>query len=254
LDLYFSFSRCFRYEKQFSTETVIHKGVFCMRRFFLITALSLALPAFAQDRPETVKVTGSRITTSSFGPISFSGPGDTKDHACADPTCGGSIDPKEPGDGGGSNAITQTQKDQQNKKAKDEAKKELETIADSIKDKDVNEKSKWWMVGLNFQINGFAWHRMRTKDGVVTEGGTCVNIKVSLTNGFESVPCTDTHVDVQEVRKANGTVENQLLMQYVIYKSCYYERKCGPKYINFVAGSPAELDKILNEVLGEKYF
>jgi hypothetical protein len=56
------------------------------------------------------------------------------------------------------------------------------------------------------------------------------------------------------VQRSNGSLEYQLRLTFEVYEACYYEKKCGPKYYSFVAGSEQELSKLLNEVTGTTEF
>jgi hypothetical protein len=225
-----------------------------MKIISLAVLALLSSTSFAQDKPEKVEVTGSRIPGTVFGPIAAnpSGPiGPT--HGCADPTCGGAIDPKEPG---GSGAVTQQEKNANNKKAREKAKKEKEKLAENMKqDRTMLEKILEWMAGVNMGADAEGAFSLEIETNAVKiKGQGCLKYHAELNKTNPTAAggrCTERRVDPIPVQKSNGVYENQLELSYTIYDECYWTKKCGPQYITFIAGSQEELKSFVNEVVGE---
>jgi hypothetical protein len=216
----------------------------------------LSLPALAQDKPEKVEVTGSRIPSTVFGPIvAAGGPVGDAGKGCAEPNCG--LSPEDPS---GSGAPTQQQKDAGNKRAKDKAKqpKNQGKLADSMKrDQGMIDKLFSWMSGgVSVDWGGWGFLRITTPNATI-EGEGCVqnHTKIAQTNPQEAKDfCVERRADTETVKKLNGQIENQLNLTYKIYDTCYWEKTCGVETITFVAGSVGELRVFLNEVIGERYY
>jgi hypothetical protein len=219
----------------------------------LLFLLSLSLGSYSVLADETVTVEGSRIWPDSGPVTSVSNPGGR--HPCVDPTCGGRIDRPEPG--GSADATTSlASKNTQNTRNKAKAKASIDDIKDIIKStEDIVKVLKSWLTGL-LQIHYDDTTIIRYPDGTRTAKGKCFDLSLELGSRQpgEHSPCTEIKGEPEQVRQANGTIQNQLRLTYTLYYACYYERKCGPKTISFIAGNEKELTDILNEVIGENFF
>jgi hypothetical protein len=221
-------------------------------KLICITALAfLSMPALAQDNPENVQVTGSRIVSEAFGVVGAPSPLEpTK--GCVEKDCG---QPPEDPSGGG--ALTVAAKNAENKKAKEKAKKQKENLAENMKqDKPAWQKMLEWMqgvkIGSDLGVNFF--FKVTTREGTRVEGGGCLRYKAELNKDNPNAaagPCVERKLDAVPVVRANGTVENQLELSYAIYDTCYWEKTCRVEYITFIAGSPQELAGFINETIGE---
>lgn len=227
-----------------------------MKLACMATVAFLSLPALAQETSsETVEVTGSRIPSTSFGPIAMAdGPGEPS-HGCAEPNCG--ADPDDTGFGG--SAMTQQQKNTNNKKAREKAKQKKDKLADNMKhDRTTMKKIMDWMkgVGISAEAGGFLWFDISTEKGTHIKGGGCLQYHGELNKEDPDYkgPCVERKMDTETVKKPNGVYETQLNLTYNIYDSCYWEKTCGVESITFIAGSPDELRNFLNETIGEAVY
>lgn len=220
-------------------------------RHILLALLFVSSVSFAQDSSESVTVTGSRIWPPA-GPITTVGVPD-RPRPCADPTCGGTIEKPEPGQGDGT--MTQTGKNNENKDNKNKAKAILKDIKDSLKGSlDVIKALKKWLTG-DATIHWDDTEITVYPDGRKTIKGNCLDVNVDLGDpSTKDLPCVDIKGQPEQIKRSNGTVETQLRVTYRVFYPCYYEKKCGVRYLSFVAGTPNELASILNDVVGESYF
>ena len=220
-------------------------------RYSVLLFLALSVvPALADD-PEHMTVEGSKIVP--FGPIVDVGSPIDTSHGCADPTCGGTIDPKEPG---GNGSITTQEKTKQNNDNKSKAKAVLDSVQATIKSAGelLNKFKKWFSGEAGFTHRD--WYRKYYENGKVSEeGGSCTEGDLKVGPGEPRPnPCIEVQGGTEVVKKPNGVYENQLRLQYTIKQECYFQRKCGAVTFTFIAGSEQELNNILNDVLGERYF
>lgn len=211
--------------------------------------LGISGSSFAQDdRPEDVQVTGSRITSTPFGPLHSSGP--SSDHPCAEPNCG----KDDFHDDYGSSALQQQQKTTNNKKAKEKAKQVAGQISPSIK----GDSALWswflgWFKNISVDMGVNVDLKVTLPNGASVTGSTCAqqHTKVNQEGGQPVDYCVQRRVDIQTVEKSNKVREIQAKIEYKIYNKCYWEKTCGVETITFIAGSPAELADFLNETTGE---
>jgi hypothetical protein len=224
---------------------------FMNKKICLTTFLAFSAPAFAQDRPEHMEVSGSRIPSEAFGVIAGAPSPGEPTHGCAEPNCG-----ESPQDPGGASAVTQKQKSASNKKAREKAKEKKPAIAENMKqDKPAWQKMLEWMSGVNLGLDGVfrGYFRVKTKD-VEVEAGGCVKYKADLNKnnpGASAETCVERRLDAVPVLKENGVLENQLELSYAIYEPCVWDKACRVEYITFIAGSPEELRSFINETVGE---
>lgn len=225
-----------------------------LRSTLLLFAMGLGASAYAQqDKPELIPVTGSRIWPPA-GPV-WAAEGPTTPapgHGCTDPTCGGTIDPKEPGGGG---PLTDAQKQKDNKSAKEKAKAAAQTIWTAAKGAaDFLKSVRAWLGGLSLE------QHESTIESYDANGNKnvsrCKDIRITALGPSEKppLPCTTIQGQPEQVQRSNGTIENQLRLTFEVYEACYYEKKCGVKYISVVAGSEQELSRLLNEMTGTTDF
>jgi hypothetical protein len=226
-----------------------------LRSTLLLFALGLGTSAYAQeDTPEYHPVTGSRIWPPA-GPVwAAEGPNTpAPGHGCADPTCGGTIDPKEPGSGGG--VLTESQKQKENKTAKEKAKALAQTIWTSAKGAaDFLKAVRAWLGGISFEKTDVEFE---TVDGNgVKSVKRCKDMRITALGPADkdALPCTEIMGNPEQVQRSNGTIENQLRLTFAVHDICYYEKKCGVKYISVVAGSEQELSRLMNEMTGTTDF
>lgn len=221
--------------------------------FLLLLGLTCA-PAFAQETSsEGVLVTGSRIPFESAGPITLSGsPIDHTGEGCAEPDCG--MGPDDPST---SRYTSHAAKKARNAKTKQKVEKKpvpTREIVKNSKDQTTSEKSIFergldWLEKLNVTVT----HKSSTESpsGKILPRETCVYVKAGEdTNN----PCVTRSIDVEPVQKANGTVQNELRFMIDIYEPCYYQKTCGVTSLEYIAESPTELRRLLNESIGENYF
>ncbi|WP_141731694.1 hypothetical protein [Oligoflexus tunisiensis] len=221
-----------------------------MRNICLSLLLATSAHAYADDS-ETVVVTGSRIPHQSVGPIFSSGPIDEGDHACAEPNCGHG--PEDPSGGG---YTSHASKQQRNKQARQKVQAKKQVVAQAIKNtKSQSEKSLWttlteWLADATITFG--TTRETETPSGKILRDTTCAHVDLSKEKGPN--PCVEKNIDVEKVYKSNGQLTNQLQLSFVVYESCYYEKKCGPDYITFIAANQQELNYLLNDALGENHF
>jgi len=226
-----------------------------MRSICFAMLLSLTSAAFADtDTPEDMTVSGSRIPTTSFGPISFNGgPIGGDHHGCAQPGCGA-----DPDDTGFGSALSQQQKNKNNKDAKDKAKapeNKLAMAAAIVTDSVMIKALMDWIKG--FQVDSsLNFHLKVTTPHAQIDGGGCVQYHSKLNPDSPDAKdfCVEHKYDTETVKKANGSYETQLKLQYRIYNECYWEKTCGVEEITFIAGSVDELKGFLNETIGYSYY
>lgn len=232
-----------------------------MKNLSLSIAIALSAQyAYGQETSsETVTVTDSRIPYESAGVIAMSGASPIGDsHGCAEPTCGGTIDPKEPG--GSSGFTNQASKNQRNKQAKQKVQKKGQRVAQPIKNTKQPQSESGILATLerwfgNLSITHEVIRETETPSGRILKDGTsCTHIDFSKEKGPN--PCVQKEIDVEKVLKSDGTLTNQALVSFVIYDECYYAvpKKCGPDYITFIAENQQELNFLLNDALGENHF
>ncbi|WP_324959672.1 hypothetical protein [Oligoflexus sp.] len=89
-------------------------------------------------------------------------------------------------------------------------------------------------------------------NGKILKNTKCRHIDFAKEKGPN--PCVERQIDVEKVLKLNGDLANQLSLSFVIYDQCYYEKKCSPENITFVAENQQELHFLLNDTLGENHF
>lgn len=204
-----------------------------------------------EDKPDNHLVTGSRII-SPVGPVWVEETLTPMGPKCVEPTCGGLIDPKE---GGGSDILTTEGKNQENKTNKERAKKVIDSIKGIIKGTAEISKFIKNLFSGSANIHNDDVRIMIYPDGRKEISGECRDIVISMGSGEPQKPvCGDIKGGNQLIRKADGSHEMQFVITYEIYRECYYTKKCGVQYYSFIAGSEAELNRTLNEVLGENFF
>lgn len=197
---------------------------------------------------ETVLVTGSRLPWTAPGPISNSGGGPNPEMPCAEPNCG-----EGPEDPGGGVAITQKQKDDSNKRNQEKAKQDVR-LKEAVKaTTDLLAALKSWFAkkGIEIGIGAESYERTIYPNGVRKEKGWCASAHGSMgtPNPNYKDPCVEADGQPEPVKKNNGVIENQVRFTYTVYEQCYFDKTCGPKYYSFVAGSPEELDRLVEPLL-----
>lgn len=224
-----------------------------MKNIILATVLFVPGLSLAQENSsETVEVTGSRIPNTVFGPVLTAGGspiGPT--YGCAEPNCG-----EAPEDPTGVPAVTQKQKNADNKKAREKAKQQKDKLAENMRqDKSRLERVLEWIKGQSIKLDGESRLFFRVKSGnTEIEAGGCLKYNAELnakTPGANAGQCVERRMDSIPVVNAKGFLENQLEISYVIYDTCYWEKTCRPEYISFIAGSEAELKSFINDTVGE---
>ncbi len=153
--------------------------------------------------------------------------------------------------------MTTAEKNDENKSNMDKAKSILSRVAGIIKG----------AAGIGKFLKGLlsgeaSYHHddvkiIINKDGSKEISGPCTDSSISIgaTSGDPQNPtCAQIKGGNQLIRKNDGTYENQIRLDYEIYRECYYTKKCGVQYLTFVFGSVAEMNRTLNEILGENYF
>ncbi|WP_141732409.1 hypothetical protein [Oligoflexus tunisiensis] len=213
--------------------------------------LLLAAPTLhgQETSSETVTVTGSRLPYTTPGPIAGSTGGPNPDMPCAEPNCG---QPPEDPSGGG--AITQAQKDQQNKQNQEKARSDgrVKQAIQATQDL-IAAVKKWFSKSIDIGIGVETYERSYypNNGGVKNEKGWCASAHGSMgtPNPNYEDPCVEVEAQPEVVKRNNGVLENQVRMTYVVYNECYFDKTCGPKYYSFIAGSQGELDRLLNGVL-----
>lgn len=219
-----------------------------------LSLLLLGAPAFADETSqEGVLVTGSRIPFESVGVISIAGsPIDSTGHGCAEPNCGSL--PSDPGSSGG--YTSHAAKGQRNKQAKQKVQQKGQAVTQPIKNtKSQSEQSLWVTINQwlsRTTITHDTYSESESPNGKILRNGSCTHIDLSEQKGPN--PCVEKKIDVEKVLKSNGELTNQLLLSFVVYEACYYEKKCGPNYITFIAENQKELNFLLNDAIGENYF
>lgn len=223
-----------------------------MRNSVALAFLLLAAPNLhgQETSSETVTVEGKKLIDTTPGPIAFN-PGEALDpsHGCAEPNCG--ADPEDPSGGA---AITQAQKDQQNKQNQEKAKSDdkVKKTIEATKDLVASVKA-WFAKKFEISLHGESWKReyYPGNGGVKSDSGWCgaAHGTMGTPNPEYKSPCVKAEASPELVRRKDGVFENQVRMTYTVYNECYFEKTCGPKYYSFVAGSPSELDRLLNGVL-----
>lgn len=216
----------------------------------LLIGLSAGAAYSEETSSEGVVVTGSRIPFESAGLIAMSGSGvDSDGNDCAEPNCG--MGPEDPS-GGRYTSIAS--KNQRNKQAKQKAQNKP-AARQAIKNTDKAPEGEKSMATLVFDwLREVGWTDKRDADTETPSGKVLPGARCKYIGPAQHNPCVERRPDVEKVQMPNGTVENQLQLSYVFYEQCYYENKCGPDYITFVAGSEQELKNLLNDAIGEKYF
>lgn len=215
---------------------------------FAIVSLSFSPNGYSQE-DETVKVEAPRVELAPlgvvFGTVGGQGP------KCADPTCGGLIDPKEPGEV--SNFLTTAQKTKKNKENKDKAKAEAESAEAVKKTTDIIASLKKWLKG-SLSIHADDVDITINADGSKKISGKCVDVGIGLGSDEKKSPCTEIKGGNNLIKFPDGHIENQLILNYTIKKDCYWTNACKAVSFSFIAGSEQELLNILNDVIGETYF
>ncbi|WP_218110340.1 hypothetical protein [Oligoflexus tunisiensis] len=210
----------------------------------------LAAPAlYAQETSsETVVVTGSRLPYTAPGPIADTGGGPNPDIPCAEPNCG--QDPEDPSGGG---YLTQAQKNQDNKRAQEKAKNDSRLKAAVQATTDLLAALKKWFAskGIELGIGAESYERTIYPNGVKKEKGWCASAHgtYGAPNPNYKDPCVEVDGQPEVVKRVDGTLENQVRLTYTVYEQCYFDRTCGPKSYSFVAGSPEELDWLMQPLL-----
>ncbi|HYX35757.1 MAG TPA: hypothetical protein VE954_21885 [Oligoflexus sp.] len=228
-----------------------------MQNLSLSIMLALSASTIYAQADEKVEVTGSRIPYESAGLIAFSsggGPGEP-DHGCAEPTCGGMVNPVEPGSGIGHTTIAN--KNQRNKQAKQKVQQKGPSVKQPIKNTKQPQSQEGILATLerwfsNATMTSVVTEETETPSGKILKNSSCRHIDLAAEKGPN--PCIEKKIDVEKVLKSNGDLTNQAQLSFVIYDECYYTKQCGPEYITFIAETQQELNILLNDALGENYF
>jgi hypothetical protein len=219
-------------------------------RLLCLLLLCAAATAFAEDSQENVQVTGSRVWPPA-GPVTWASPLEPLGPKCAEPTCGGMIDPKEPG---GSPDITQKQKDAINKSSTAKIKVYVDAVKDSLKS--VHELIKsvqgWLKGGISFSNPEV--EVTIEPDGTKKFSASCPQAKIGVGPDGEKKPCIEIKGDPTIILRSNNIRSVELQLTIRVFPACYYEKTCPRTYYTFYAGSERELTNLLNEVIGENYF
>jgi hypothetical protein len=223
-----------------------------MQRFFAAAALIVlaASASYAQETSsEGVLVTGSRLPWTAPGPIADSGGGPNPDMPCIEMNCG--RDPEDPSAGV---AMTQKQKDAENKKNQEKAKEDTR-LKEAVKAaSELLAALKTWFAkkGIDIGLGAETYERTFYPNGnLYKEKGWCASAHGSMgtPNPNYKDPCVEADGQPEPVKKNNGVIENQVRLTYIVYEQCYFEKKCRPKYYSFIAGSPEELDRLMAPLL-----
>jgi hypothetical protein len=224
-------------------------------RVFLAALLFASSISFAAD--ETVTVEGPRLPPSDPGP-SAGGPvgggsdgGIGKPMPCAEPTCGGLIDPKEPGSGSG-DAVTTDEKNSKNKSTTEKVKKYGQSALEALKNTANVMMTIRKILGLEYNDVDASSTETLAPDGTKTTKTECKGRIVKL-GGDGKNPCVEIMTNKQLVELKNGDLQDQVSVTYTILDECYYTRQCGIKAFTFIAGSETELKRLVNTALGENY-
>jgi hypothetical protein len=116
------------------------------------------------------------------------------------------------------------QKNQNNKINAEKAKGMLAMAKDVIKGSlEIAKLFKKWFTG-EASFKHKEWHRKFSDGRMTEEGGSCTegDIKVGPGEGNRESVCAEVHGATELVKKPNGTIENQLKLQYVFKPACYF--------------------------------
>lgn len=222
-----------------------------MQKLMAAAFIVLAGPAaHAQETSsEGVLVTGSRLPWSAPGPLVDSGGGPNPDMPCIELNCG--QDPEDPSSGG---AITQKQKDAENKKSQERAKEDSRLKAAVKATSDLLAAVKSWFAkkGIDIGLGGETYERSYYPNGQIKhEKGWCASAHGSMgtPNPNYKDPCVEADGQPEPVKRNNGVIENQVRLTYTVYEQCYFDKTCRPKYYSFIAGSSEELDRLVAPLL-----
>lgn len=216
--------------------------------------LSIALTVSAQyvyADEENVLVTGSRIPYESAGLVwSGGGTPSDPDYGCVEKDCGNL--PNDPSGGG---STSHAAKGARNKQAKQQVQKKKAVVATPIRNtKQQSEQSIWTTIREWFDgsVTHTTLKESESQNGKILKDTSCTHVDFSKEKGPN--PCVTKSIDVEKVQKANGDITNQLLLTFEVYEECYYAKQCAPYYISFIAENQTELNNLLNDALGEKFF
>ncbi len=171
---------------------------------------------------------------------------------CAEPTCGGLIELKEPGSGA-SDSVTPEEKNAQNKTTTEKIKRYGKIAIDALKNTVNLLGTIRKLLGIEYNDVDASATETITPDGTKTTKTECKG-RIAKLGGDGKNPCVEIMIKNQKVQLKSGEVQNQIAISYTILDECYYTRECGIKNFSFIAGTESELKRLVNTAIGENYF